>query len=148
MPFWSWLDCWNPRLIRFERSENCKLLSPVQVPSQKTSKIKLAINFLNFPFITHTLKYNKQRRSYDHWNIVPKWKNIGYNFWFGLTMISQSSTDRKWYRIRKNAQYEKWQIILKPFQRVFTLPYMINGPRVMIIGSRGVLLKIPVFRTD
>jgi hypothetical protein len=34
------------------------------------------------------------------------------------------------------------------FQRVFANPYTTNGPGVMIIGSQGVLLEIPVFSTD
>jgi hypothetical protein len=56
-------------LSRFEYSEHFSLLSLVQVQSQKTSNTKLVANFLNFLFITHTLKSDKQRRSYDHWNL-------------------------------------------------------------------------------
>jgi hypothetical protein len=57
------------RLIRFEQSENFKILSLVQVQSQKTLNTKLLVNVLKFPFITHTLKSDKQRRSYDHCNL-------------------------------------------------------------------------------
>jgi hypothetical protein len=46
-------------LIRFEKSENFKLLSLVQVQSQKISNTKLVVNFLNFPVITHTLTFDK-----------------------------------------------------------------------------------------
>jgi hypothetical protein len=106
MQFWSQPDCWISRLIRFEQSENFKLLSVVQVQSQKTSNTKLVVNFLNFPVITHTLKYDKQRRSYDHWNTVYKWRNLGYRFWFGLTTISQNLADWIWGRIRRNEQYK------------------------------------------
>jgi hypothetical protein len=67
-------------LIRFEQSENFKLLSLVQVQSQKTSNTKLVVHFLNFPVITHTLKSDKQRRSYDCWNTMHKWKNLEYRF--------------------------------------------------------------------
>jgi hypothetical protein len=53
-------------LIRFEQCKNFKLLGLVQVQSQKTSNTKLVVNFLNFLFITHMLKSNKQRRCYGH----------------------------------------------------------------------------------
>jgi hypothetical protein len=66
--------------IIFEQFENFKLLSLVQVQSQKTSNTKLVDNFLKFPFITHTLKSDKQRRSYERWNIMHKWKNLEYIF--------------------------------------------------------------------
>jgi hypothetical protein len=42
--------------------------------------MKLVANFLNFPFITYTLKSDKQRRSYHRWNMVHKWKNLEYRF--------------------------------------------------------------------
>jgi hypothetical protein len=67
-------------MIRFEQSENFKLLSLVQVQSQKTSDTKLIVNFLNFSVITHTLKSDKQTRSYDHWNTMHEWKNLEYRF--------------------------------------------------------------------
>jgi hypothetical protein len=57
------------RLIRFEQSENFKILSLVQVQSQKTLNTKLLVNVLKFLFITHTLKSDKQRKSYDHCNL-------------------------------------------------------------------------------
>jgi hypothetical protein len=66
MQFLSQPDCWISGLVRFEQSENFKLLSLLQVQSQKPSNIKLVDNFLNFPFITHTLKSIKHRTSYDH----------------------------------------------------------------------------------
>jgi hypothetical protein len=62
-----------PVLSRLEQSENFILLSRVQAQSQKTSNTKLVANFCHFPFITHIIKSNKQRRSYDHWNTVHKW---------------------------------------------------------------------------
>jgi hypothetical protein len=34
--------------------------------SQETSNTNLIVNFLNFPFITHTLKSDKKKISYDH----------------------------------------------------------------------------------
>jgi hypothetical protein len=43
-------------LIRFEQSENFKLLGLVQVQSQKSSNTKLVVNFLHFPVITHMLE--------------------------------------------------------------------------------------------
>jgi hypothetical protein len=75
-------------LIRFEQSENFKLLGLVQVQSQKTSNTKLVVNFLNFPIITHMLKYDKQRRSYDH----CKLKGCCWKFWFE----SKEVTYRLW----------------------------------------------------
>jgi hypothetical protein len=80
-------------LIRFVQSENFKLLSLVQVQSQKTCTTKLVVNFLNFAVITHTLKSDKQRRCYDRWNTMHKWKNLDYRFWFGLMTISQNPAD-------------------------------------------------------
>jgi hypothetical protein len=41
-------------LCRFEQTENFKLLSLVQVQSQKTSNTKLIVNFLNFSAIAHS----------------------------------------------------------------------------------------------
>jgi hypothetical protein len=79
-----------PVLSRLEQSENFILLSPDQAQSQKTFTTKLVANFRHFPFITHTLKSDKQKRSNDHWNTVHKWKNLGYSFRFGLAMISQT----------------------------------------------------------
>jgi hypothetical protein len=61
-------------LSRLEQSENFTILSPVQAQSQKTFNTKLVANFCHFPVITHTLKSDKQRRSYDRWNTVHKWK--------------------------------------------------------------------------
>jgi hypothetical protein len=84
---------WDSGLIRFERSENFKLLSLVQVQSQKTCNTKLVANFLHYPFVTRMLKSDKQGRSYDHWNTVHKWKNLEHRFWFGLMTISQNSAD-------------------------------------------------------
>jgi hypothetical protein len=52
------------------------------------------------------LKSDKQGRSYDHWNIAHKWKNLGYRFWFGLTTISQNFADWIRCRIRRNVQYK------------------------------------------
>jgi hypothetical protein len=89
MTFWSWLSCWNSGLIIFQRSENFKLLSLVQVQSQKTHNTKLVANLLNFPFVTDTLKSHKQRRSYARWNIVHKWKNLEYIFWFALMTLAK-----------------------------------------------------------
>jgi hypothetical protein len=63
-------------LIRFKQSENFKLLGLVQVQYQKISNTKLIVNFLNFPFITHTLKSDKQRRSYDRFKLGCCWKSI------------------------------------------------------------------------
>jgi hypothetical protein len=56
-------------LIRFKQYKNFKLLGLVQVQSQKTSNTKLVVNFLNFPFITHMLKSDKHRRSYDRFKL-------------------------------------------------------------------------------
>jgi hypothetical protein len=106
MQFWSWPDCWNSGLIRFEQSENFELLSPVQAQSQKTSSTKIVVNFINFPFITHMLKSDKQRKSYDRWNTVHKWKNLEYIFWFVPTTISQNPANWIWCSIRRNAQYK------------------------------------------
>jgi hypothetical protein len=77
-------------LIRFEQSENFKLLGLVQVQSQKTSNTKHVINFLNFPFITDTVKSNQRRRSYNHcklavllkihfWTDQATWANLDFN---------------------------------------------------------------------
>jgi hypothetical protein len=78
---------------------------------------KLLVNFLKFPIITHTLKSNKQRRSYNRWNTVHKWKNLEYRFWFGLTMISQNSADWIRCRIMRNVQCksdrEIWYLSIK-----------------------------------
>jgi hypothetical protein len=106
MQFWSRSDYWISMLIRFEQSDIFKLLSLVQVQSQKTSNTKLVVNFLNFLFITHRLKSDRQRRCYDHWNIMHKWKNLEYRFWFGLTTISQNPANWIWCRIRRNKQYK------------------------------------------
>jgi hypothetical protein len=48
---------------------NLKLLNPVQAQSQKASNTKHVANFLNFLFITHTLKSDKQRRSYGNFKL-------------------------------------------------------------------------------
>jgi hypothetical protein len=90
--FWSWPDDWN----------SCAEQTWAIWQSQKTSNTKIKDNFLQFPIITHTLKSGKQGRSYDRSNTAHKWKNLEYNFWFGLTTISQDSADRQWYRIRRN----------------------------------------------
>jgi hypothetical protein len=63
-------------LIRFERSKNFKLWSLVQVQSQKTCSTKLVVNCLYFSVIIRVLKSDKPGRSYDHWNIAHKWKNL------------------------------------------------------------------------
>jgi hypothetical protein len=67
-------------LIRFEQSENFKFLSLVKVQYQKTFNTKLVFNFLNFPFITHMFNSDKQRRCYDRWNTMHKWKDLEYRF--------------------------------------------------------------------
>jgi hypothetical protein len=100
--FWSWPGCWDSRLIRFERSENFKLLSLVQVKSQKTCNTKLVVNFLHFPVIIRMLKSDKQGRSYNRWNTVHKWKNLEYRLGFGLTTISKNSADWILCKIRRN----------------------------------------------
>jgi hypothetical protein len=117
MLFWSQPDHWNSGLIRFEQSENFKLLSPLQVQSQKTSNTNLVVNFLNFPVITHMVKSDKHLIRYDHWNTVHKRKNLEYRFWFGLTMISQNSVDWIRCRIKRNIQCksgrEFWYLSIK-----------------------------------
>jgi hypothetical protein len=70
-------------LSRLEQSENFTLLSLVQAQSQKTSNTKLVDNFLNFPFITHTLEYNRQKRSYDRWKSGGA---AGNQFWIDQTV--------------------------------------------------------------
>jgi hypothetical protein len=54
MPFWTQSEI--SVLSRFEYPENFRLLSLVQVQSQKTSNTKLIVNYLNFPVISHTSK--------------------------------------------------------------------------------------------
>jgi hypothetical protein len=48
----------------------------VQSMYPENLQTKLIVNFLNFLVITHTLKYAKQRRSYDCWNIVHTCKTL------------------------------------------------------------------------
>jgi hypothetical protein len=93
--------CWHT-----EPPGKTAILTTEVLSSQKTCNTKLIVNFLHFPFVTHMLKSNKQGRSYDHWNTTHKWKNLGYKFWFGLTMISQNSADWIRCRIRRNVQYK------------------------------------------
>jgi hypothetical protein len=54
---------------RIEQAEKLGLLTQNPAQSQKTLNSKLVANFLNFPFITQTLKSDKHRRSYDHYNL-------------------------------------------------------------------------------
>jgi hypothetical protein len=82
------------------------LLSTEALSSPKTSNTKLVVNFLPFPVITHMLKSDKQRNSYDGWNLVHKWKNLKYSFRIGLMTISQNSADWIRCRILRNAQYK------------------------------------------
>jgi hypothetical protein len=93
--------CWQT-----EPSGKTAFFTTETFSSQKTCNTKIVANFLHFPFITHMLKSDKQRKSYHGWNTVHKWKNLEYRFWFGLTMISQNSADWIWCRIRRNVQCE------------------------------------------
>jgi hypothetical protein len=96
--------------------KNC-VLTTEALSSQKTCNTKLIVNILNFPFITHILKSDKQRRSYDHWNTVHKWKNLDYRFWLWLTTISQNSANWIRCRIKRNVKcksdIEFWYLSIK-----------------------------------
>jgi hypothetical protein len=59
----SWSDLRNLRILAFESSPNT---------ISENIQYKLVVNFLNFSVITHVLKYDKQRRSYDRWNTMHK----------------------------------------------------------------------------
>jgi hypothetical protein len=63
---------------RLEPPGKTVFLTTEALSSQKTCNIKLILNFLNLPVITHMLKSDKQGRSYDRWNKMQKWRNLEY----------------------------------------------------------------------
>jgi hypothetical protein len=97
---------WTICAARLKPPGKTAFLTTEALSSQKTSNAKLVVNFLHFPVVTHMLKSDKQGQSYDCWNTVHKWKNLGYRFWFRLTMISQNSDDWIRCRIRRNVQFQ------------------------------------------
>jgi hypothetical protein len=108
MQFWSRPDYWNFGLIRFEQSENSKLLSLVQIQSQKTSNTTLVVYFLNFPVITHTLKSKKTDKklwSLEHnAQVEEQWIQI-------LISTDDDITKPSWQNLMQNQEkcaIQKW----------------------------------------
>jgi hypothetical protein len=106
MNFWTSVKLLQVCADRLEQYGETAVSATETSSFQKTCNRKLLANFLRFSFITCMSKSDKQWRSYECWNTVHRWKNLEYNIWFGLTMISQNSADWIRCRIRKSPQCE------------------------------------------